>query len=96
MSLSCRFRPAAAAGAAAAAAAAGGAKAPAPAAGAGGASPRTAAAAKKPAAAHKSPRERQIDQLISQQAQFKAAAVEAKKAGDLEQAKEYLRHFKVI
>ncbi len=95
--MSCRFRLPAAAGAAAAAAATGGAKAASPtAAAAGGASPRTAAAAKKPAAAHKSPRERQIDQLISQQAQFKAAAVEAKKAGDLEQAKEYLRHFKVF
>ena len=29
--------------------------------------------------------------LLAQQAQFKAAALEAKKAGQMEQAKEYLR-----
>ncbi len=38
--------------------------------------------------------EKQIALLQAQQAQFKAAALEAKKAGQIDQAKDYLRHYK--
>ena len=39
-------------------------------------------------------RDKQLALLLKQQQQFKAAALEAKKAGQLDQAKEYLRHYK--
>ncbi len=55
-----------------------------------------ASGAKKPSPAAAKPaprtnRDKQIALLLSQQQQFKAAALEAKKSGQIEQAKEYLR-----
>lgn len=38
--------------------------------------------------------QKQIDELLKRQNEFKSAAIEAKKQGDLEEAKEYLRCFK--
>lgn len=38
--------------------------------------------------------QKQIDELLRRQSEFKAAAIAAKKDGDLEEAKEYLRLFK--
>jgi len=43
---------------------------------------------------HKSLRDKQLSLLLAQQAQFKEAAVQAKRAGQLDQAKEYLRQYK--
>lgn len=38
--------------------------------------------------------QKQLDELLKRQSEFKAAAIAAKKNGDLEEAKEYLRCFK--
>lgn len=38
--------------------------------------------------------QRQIDDLLKRQTEFKVAAIQAKKNGDIEEAKEYLRSFK--
>ena len=59
------------------------------------ATPTAPAAAAKPA--QKKPttlRDKQILLLTSRQAEFKKAALEAKKSGQIEQAKEYLRQYK--
>ena len=54
------------------------------------AAPRNPSATKIPSGP-RSAREKQLAMLLEQQAMFKAAALEAKKAGQIEQAKEYLR-----
>lgn len=49
---------------------------------------------KEPPKAAQSVNDRQIAALVERQKEFRQAAVEAKKAGELEEAKEYLRIFK--
>ncbi len=67
-----------------------GSKAPPPPAGPGSRPPNAPAAKKKPM----SLQEKQVIELEKRQNQFKSAALTAKKAGQIEQAKEYLRKAK--
>lgn len=59
-------------------------------------SPSTAATANRASGnlANTTLMQKQIDELLRRQSEFKAAAIAAKKDGDLEEAKEYLRLFK--